>query len=58
MASEKSSMCQPRVTHITGAENGRIDRSRIFFDIEISQQKKGRVVFELVSHKTLRLMCI
>ena len=51
MASEKSSMHQPLVFHITSAEYKRIDRSRVFFDLEISHQKKGRVVFELVSPK-------
>ena len=35
-----------------GAENIRSGRSRVFFDIEISHQKKGRVVFELVRPET------
>lgn len=35
-----------------GAENIRLGRSRVFFDIEISHQKKGRVVFELVRPET------
>ena len=35
------------------AENRRTGRSRVFFDIEIANQKKGRVVFELVRPMTL-----
>lgn len=58
MASEKSSMYWPRVACISNADYRGADRSRVFFDIEISHEKKGRVVFELVRPKTLSLMRI
>ena len=38
------------------AEYRQTGRSRVFFDIGISHQKKGRVVFELVCSETLDQM--